>query len=81
MFSIYGISGQVLSGTLEEMNRVNALGRVPITSEAGRLMAFVSRGDVLRAVVTDPPPSPRRWCACAGIKNTRGVRQSRGDRD
>ncbi len=30
---------------------------VPITSEAGRLMGFVSRGDVLRAVVTDPPLS------------------------
>jgi len=27
MFSIYGISGQVFSGTLEEMNRVNALAR------------------------------------------------------
>jgi CBS domain-containing protein len=30
---------------------------VPITSEAGLLMGFVSRGDVLRAVVTDPPLS------------------------
>ena len=27
MFSIYGVSGQVFSGTLEEMNRVNALAR------------------------------------------------------
>jgi CBS-domain-containing membrane protein len=30
---------------------------VPITSETGLLMGFVSRGDVLRAVVTDPPLS------------------------
>lgn len=30
---------------------------VPITNEAGRLMGFVSRGDILRAVVTDPPLS------------------------
>lgn len=28
MFSIYGISGPVFSGTLEEMNRVNALSRI-----------------------------------------------------
>jgi len=27
MFSIYGITGQVFSGTLEEMNRVHALGK------------------------------------------------------
>ena len=27
MFSIYGISGQVFSGTLEEMNRVRAASR------------------------------------------------------
>lgn len=27
MFSIYGVTGQVFSGTLEEMNRVRALGR------------------------------------------------------
>lgn len=30
---------------------------VPITSETGRLLGFVSRGDILRAVVTDPPVS------------------------
>jgi CBS-domain-containing membrane protein len=30
---------------------------VPITNEAGRLLGFVSRGDILRAVVTDPPLS------------------------
>ena len=30
---------------------------VPITSEAGHLLGFVSRGDILRAVVTDPPLS------------------------
>lgn len=30
---------------------------VPITSETGRLLGFVSRGDILRAVVTDPPLS------------------------
>jgi acetoin utilization protein AcuB len=30
---------------------------VPITDEAGRLLGFVSRGDILRAVVTDPPLS------------------------
>jgi len=28
---------------------------VPITNESGRLIGFVSRGDILRAVVTDPP--------------------------
>jgi CBS-domain-containing membrane protein len=30
---------------------------VPITNEAGRLLGFVSRGDILSAVVTDPPLS------------------------
>lgn len=30
---------------------------VPITSETGRLLGFVSRGDVLRAVIADPPLS------------------------
>lgn len=30
---------------------------VPITNETGRLVGFVSRGDILRAVVTDPPVS------------------------
>ena len=30
---------------------------VPITNEGGRLLGFVSRGDILRAVVTDPPLS------------------------
>lgn len=30
---------------------------VPITDETGRLLGFVSRGDILRAVVTDPPLS------------------------
>lgn len=30
---------------------------VPVISEAGRIMGFVSRGDILRAVVTDPPLS------------------------
>jgi acetoin utilization protein AcuB len=30
---------------------------VPITSETGHLLGFVSRGDILRAVVTDPPLS------------------------
>lgn len=30
---------------------------VPITNETGRLVGFVSRGDILRAVVTDPPLS------------------------
>lgn len=30
---------------------------VPITNETGRLLGFVSRGDILRAVVTDPPLS------------------------
>ncbi|MDP1735470.1 MAG: CBS domain-containing protein [Sulfuritalea sp.] len=30
---------------------------VPITNETGRLVGFVSRSDVLRAVVTDPPLS------------------------
>ena len=30
---------------------------VPIINEAGRLLGFVSRGDILRAVVTDPPLS------------------------
>ena len=29
----------------------------PITNESGRLMGFVSRSDILRAVVTDPPLS------------------------
>jgi CBS domain-containing protein len=33
---------------------------VPIVNDAGRLVGFVSRGDVLRAVVTDPPLSPWR---------------------
>lgn len=31
MFSSYGISGQVFRGTLEEMNRVNALTRMRAT--------------------------------------------------
>jgi acetoin utilization protein AcuB len=30
---------------------------VPVVSEAGRIMGIVSRGDILRAVVTDPPLS------------------------
>jgi CBS domain-containing protein len=30
---------------------------VPIISEEGRLLGIVSRGDILRAVVTDPPLS------------------------
>lgn len=30
---------------------------VPIVDDAGRLVGFVTRGDVLRAVVTDPPLS------------------------
>ena len=30
---------------------------VPVVNDAGRLVGFVSRGDVLRAVVTDPPLS------------------------
>ena len=30
---------------------------VPIVSETGSLLGFVSRGDILRAVVTDPPLS------------------------
>ena len=30
---------------------------VPITSERGGLVGFVSRSDILRAVVTDPPLS------------------------
>lgn len=35
-------------------NRVDG---VPIVNDASRLVGFVSRGDVLRAVVTDPPLS------------------------
>lgn len=30
---------------------------VPIVAETGRILGFVSRGDILRAVVTDPPLS------------------------
>jgi CBS domain-containing protein len=30
---------------------------VPITSESGALVGFISRSDILRAVVTDPPLS------------------------
>lgn len=30
---------------------------VPVIAEAGRIMGFVSRGDILRAVVNDPPLS------------------------
>jgi len=30
---------------------------VPIVNEAGVLLGFVSRSDILRAVVTDPPLS------------------------
>jgi len=29
----------------------------PITDEGGRLVGFVSRSDILRAVITDPPLS------------------------
>jgi CBS domain-containing protein len=35
----------------------NGVDGVPITNEAGRLLGFVSRSDILRAVVTDPPLS------------------------
>jgi CBS domain-containing protein len=30
---------------------------VPIVNDAGTLVGFISRGDILRAVVTDPPLS------------------------
>ena len=35
----------------------HGVGGAPITNESGRLMGFVSRSDILRAVVTDPPLS------------------------
>ncbi|MBI5790881.1 MAG: CBS domain-containing protein [Rhodocyclales bacterium] len=35
----------------------HGLDGVPIIGETGRLLGFVSRGDILRAVVTDPPLS------------------------
>ena len=35
-------------------NRVDG---VPITGQGGRLVGFVSRSDILRAVVSDPPLS------------------------
>lgn len=46
MFSIYGVSGQVFSGTLEEMNRVNALAR----AKAAR--AIAEEGDELGTEAT-----------------------------
>ena len=35
----------------------NDVDGVPITNETGRLLGFVSRGDILRTVITDPPLS------------------------
>lgn len=46
MFSIYGVSGQVFSGTLEEMNRVNALAR------AKSARAIAEEGDELGTEAT-----------------------------
>ena len=43
--------------TVEDYATDGAIDGVPITNEAGRLLGFVSRGDILRAVVTDPPLS------------------------
>jgi acetoin utilization protein AcuB len=34
-----------------------AVDGVPIINETGRLLGFISRGDILRAVITDPPLS------------------------
>ena len=35
----------------------NSVDGAPITNDSGRLVGFVSRSDILRAVVTDPPLS------------------------
>jgi acetoin utilization protein AcuB len=37
--------------------RDNAIHQAPVLEENGRLVGFVSRGDIFRAVVIDPPLS------------------------
>jgi CBS domain-containing protein len=44
MFTINGLDNHGVDGA-------------PITNDSGRLIGFISRGDILRAVVTDPPLS------------------------
>jgi len=51
-FSIHGITGQVFRGTLE-----HGQSGVPILDDSGSLIGFISQGDILRAVVTEPPLS------------------------
>lgn len=53
----------VAAATVTDIRRIAAamiergVDGVPITNETGRLLGFVSRGDILRAVITDPPLS------------------------
>ncbi len=67
MFSIYGVTGQVFSGTLEEMNRVRALSRsrsartvvqegVELGAEAIASVAGRSNDDAVRAHRAMLPP-------------------------
>lgn len=52
-----------LASTLTDIRRIarvmldRDVDGVPIVNEAGVLLGFVSRSDILRAVVTDPPLS------------------------
>jgi acetoin utilization protein AcuB len=71
MFSIYGVTGQVFSGTLEEMNRVRALSRsrsalavaqegVELGAEAVTSVAGRSNDEAVRAYRAMLPPEIER---------------------
>jgi CBS domain-containing protein len=71
MFSIYGVTGQVFSGTLEEMNRVRALSRarstlavaqegVELGAEAVTGVASRSNDEAVRAYRAMLPPEIER---------------------
>jgi hypothetical protein len=59
MFHLYGLQGRVFSGTLEQWRAtapVRPAARVqPVSSAEGRVPGFVSRSDLLSAIVADPP--------------------------
>jgi CBS domain-containing protein len=59
MVHLYGLQGRVFSGALEQWRAtapVRPAARVqPVSSAEGRVLGFVSRSDLLRAIVADPP--------------------------